>query len=255
MAYMNLNTFELVHDITIDGSGNEDLSSWVYVDDLIAPIVSELNKKGYRTTFSCSGHPERRSLYVSRLTMEVDDVEILNNSAYISFDDGISIPEDMIPPKWVYDKDCNSMYFYYDDIYPIFSSKMESNSETMQKNQIIMFVMLKLFSEIKKWPMCLAIDPFKEYFKIDPLGSKRPLTMVPCMFMGKLFKLPEYGDILFACSRVDELSISLSPATTLGCTNGVMVDEVTMSSTTMYNRLCSDSLSKITIIETDEKGN
>ena len=161
MSYMNLNTFELVHNITIGGDCNMDLSSWVYVDDLIAPTVCELNKKGYRTTFSCSAHPERRSLCISRLTMELDDVG-MHNSAYISFDDGIHIPEDIIPSKWVYDKDCNSMYFYYGDIYPIFTSKTESNSETMQKNQIIMSVMTDLFADIQKWPMCSVSNHFNE---------------------------------------------------------------------------------------------
>lgn len=73
-------------------------------------------------------------------------------------------------------------------------------------------------------------------------------------FRGKLFKLPEYTNILFSCSRVDELSISLSPAVMSWSMYGQIADEVIMSSTTMYNRLRSDGLSKITIIEPDEKG-
>ena len=113
--------------------------------------------------------------------------------------------------------------------------------------------MTDLFADIKKWPRHSVDDSIKDYFKIDSLGSMT-MTMVPDMFTGKLFKLPEYTNILFSCSRVDELSISLSPAVMSWSMYGQIADEVIMSSTTMYNRLRSDGLSKITIIEPDEKG-
>lgn len=171
MAYMNLNTFELIHDIVFTNELSrssqelkvgvygythpplqEPQSSWVYIDDFIAPTISELNRKGYRTVFSCSGHAEKTSLYIPKYSTTIYDIDTLtlHPSAYISFDDGISIPEDMIPSNWEYDKDCNSIYFHY-DIYPIFTSEITSNSVMIQKNQIIISVMADLFAEIEKW--------------------------------------------------------------------------------------------------------
>lgn len=75
------------------------------------------------------------------------------------------------------------------------------------------------------------------------------MRMVPDMFTDKMFKLPEYMNILFSCSRVDELHISLSPAVMYDC----IADEVIMSSQTMYNRLYSDGLLKITVMESNEE--
>lgn len=53
MAYMNLKTFEIWADSNIDGFENEHFE----VDELIAPVIRELNLKGYTTKFCCSGHP------------------------------------------------------------------------------------------------------------------------------------------------------------------------------------------------------
>lgn len=274
MAYMNLNTFELLHEVDFcDGVSkssremtvgddenhiptitNECQGTWVELDDLIAPVISELNKKGYKTLFSCSGHAEGMSIFIPKNSKSMDDIEMerLYPHAYIKFDEGIVIPKDLIPAGWNYDKDVNAIYFHY-DIYPMFTAEKTSNLIAMQKNQRIMSVMTDLFADIKKWPRHSVDDSIKDYFKIDSLGSMT-MTMVPDMFTGKLFKLPEYTNILFSCSRVDELSISLSPAVMSWSMYGQIADEVIMSSTTMYNRLRSDGLSKITIIEPDEKG-
>ena len=50
---MNLKTFEIWADSNIDGFENEHFE----VDELIAPVIRELNLKGYTTKFCCSGHP------------------------------------------------------------------------------------------------------------------------------------------------------------------------------------------------------
>ena len=274
MAYMNLNTFELLHEVDLTNGvskssremtvgdnenristiTNECQRTWVELDDLIAPVISELNKKGYRTLFSCSGHAEGMSIFIPKNPKSMDDIEMerLYPHAYIKFDDGIVIPKDLIPVGWNYDKEVNAIYFYY-DVYPMFTAEKTSNLITMQKNQRIMSVMTDLFSDIKKWPRHSVDENMKDYFKIDSLGSMT-VTMVPDMFTGKLFKLPEYTNILFSCLRVDELSISLSPAVMSWSMYGHIADEVIMSSQTMYNRMRADGLSKITIIEPDEKG-
>ena len=274
MAYMNLNTFELLHEVDLTNGvskssremtvgddenristiTNECQRTWVELDDLIAPVISELNKKGYRTLFSCSGHAEGMSIFIPKNPKTMDDIEMerLYPHAYIKFDDGIVIPKDLIPVGWNYDKEVNAIYFYY-DVYPMFTAEKTSNLITMQKNQRIMSVMTDLFSDIKKWPRHSVDENMKDYFKIDSLGSMT-VTMVPDMFSGKLFKLPEYTNILFSCLRVDELSISLSPAVMSWSMYGHIADEVIMSSQTMYNRMRAGGLSKITIIEPDEKG-
>ena len=53
MAYMNLETYNIFNFI----SNNVDKDKFVEIDELIAPIISLLNKKGYKTKFCCSGHP------------------------------------------------------------------------------------------------------------------------------------------------------------------------------------------------------
>ena len=53
MAYMDLNTFEIWAESNIAGFHDEH----VEIDELIAPIIRELNLKGYKTKFCCSGHP------------------------------------------------------------------------------------------------------------------------------------------------------------------------------------------------------
>lgn len=110
--------------------------------------------------------------------------------------------------------------------------------------------MTDLFADIKKWPRHSVDEFLKDYFKIDSLGN---ITMVPNMITGKLFKLPEYTNSLFRCTRVDESHISLSPTAMAWSIYGQIADEVIMSSQTMYNRLRVDGLSKITIIEPNEE--
>lgn len=53
MAYMNLKTFEIWAESNIDGFHDEHIE----IDEVIAPVIRELNLKGYKTKFCCSGHP------------------------------------------------------------------------------------------------------------------------------------------------------------------------------------------------------
>ena len=45
MAYLDANTFEVVDNI-------------IEIDDRMVPIIRELNNKGYKTTYCCSGHED-----------------------------------------------------------------------------------------------------------------------------------------------------------------------------------------------------
>lgn len=53
MAYMDLKTFDIWAESNIDGFHDNQIE----IDEVIAPIIRELNIKGYKTKFSCSGHP------------------------------------------------------------------------------------------------------------------------------------------------------------------------------------------------------
>ena len=53
MAYINKNDFSIVSYVA-DYITAED---YFECDDLIAPAISLLNKKGYKTEYCCSGHP------------------------------------------------------------------------------------------------------------------------------------------------------------------------------------------------------
>ena len=56
------------------------------VDELMLPIIIELNKKGYYTEYCCAGH------YYDKAP-----------NSYILFQEGISIPS--LPSGYIYDKD------------------------------------------------------------------------------------------------------------------------------------------------------
>jgi len=53
MAYMDLKTFEIWAESNIDGFHDGQAE----IDEVIAPVIRELNIKGYRTSYCCSGHP------------------------------------------------------------------------------------------------------------------------------------------------------------------------------------------------------
>ena len=61
-VYMKRDDYELysqgyVVDYMSDHDQEDTSESFIELDDLIAPIISMLSKKGYKTLYSCSGHP------------------------------------------------------------------------------------------------------------------------------------------------------------------------------------------------------
>lgn len=57
MALINKCNFEILDGLNVDILPEDMMDNYFEVDDLIALPISLLNKKGYKTTFCCSGHP------------------------------------------------------------------------------------------------------------------------------------------------------------------------------------------------------
>ena len=65
----------------------------VEIDELIMPSIEEFNKAGYKTNYSCSGHPYENI-----------------PTPYVSFDEYYFFPLDKIPSTWSWDKKNNTLY-------------------------------------------------------------------------------------------------------------------------------------------------
>lgn len=131
MAYMNIKTFELYHQVSLDSEHScvvlepdtiYPVYDFVYIDDMIAPIIQLLNKKGYETCFCCSDHSLTTSLYIednSELSKngECDntvncDISQCPHDMYISFNKPDALGQNL-PEGWKYDEDNHQVIRYY----------------------------------------------------------------------------------------------------------------------------------------------
>ncbi len=119
MTHIDTRTWEIWNDNCEEGFEENSFE----VDEVIAPLIQLLNKKGYVTRFCCSGHPGK-SLNEAKLLNEVEDpwkcifntknvipnedgtttiyFEKSDDDFYISFADGISWDTDMQLPDGCY---------------------------------------------------------------------------------------------------------------------------------------------------------
>ena len=105
MTYMDLKTFTLYGPSNICGFHKGQ----VEIDELIAPIISELNLKGYHTAFCCSGHP-----YHSVCESFIDSEEFIKDL------DGIIKVERLnregCPIRFLHTISNDDFYIYFDKI-------------------------------------------------------------------------------------------------------------------------------------------
>lgn len=79
MAYIDRETFKPFSDISVSKVEQRSFDC----DDLIAPVISILNKKGYKTNFCCAGHPY--PLYEEMYVLQYEDTYEAISSTWGSF--------------------------------------------------------------------------------------------------------------------------------------------------------------------------
>jgi hypothetical protein len=99
MAFIHRETFDIINDKM--ECEFPFLKQHIHIDDLIAPAIQILNRKGYTTEGCCSGH-----LFFSTDINEKPK----NLRSYINFEEGISLPS--IPHGFVWIKSTCIAYDY-----------------------------------------------------------------------------------------------------------------------------------------------
>ena len=86
MTIMHKETFDIYHN-------NQNLpDGCVEIDELIAPVIQVLNRKGYITRFCCSGHPVDRYLRTEEQKAKDTRDTYMDFISYIAFEEGITLP-------------------------------------------------------------------------------------------------------------------------------------------------------------------
>lgn len=122
MAYINKNDFSIV-----DGVVDQYKDDYFECDDLIAPAISLLNKKGYKTLFCCSGHPYPyiHDEFSVNYPISGDGFDYLS----IQSVDNISEELKACMDDYDYDEDCPYKYYniykchYRSSLYVLFADK------------------------------------------------------------------------------------------------------------------------------------
>lgn len=146
MAFMDLKTFDIWAESNIDGFHDGQ----VEIDEVIAPIIRELNIKGYKTKYCCSGHPfssmneaftdskKTTSCFVGlvkteqskRLSMPIRALYLIpDNDFYISFD-GVSINDFqlLLPDGFYWDDESVIRYEYKEsEVYELLAERLKAS--------------------------------------------------------------------------------------------------------------------------------
>lgn len=115
MACMHKKTFDIYHNeyhILYD--------DYVEIDELIAPTIQILNRKGYKTKHCCSGHPFTDWLWNEGEAKYRKSQNL--PSSYIEFEEGIALP---IPPPGFFDDSKNNRLVIRKDDYAYYADAFE----------------------------------------------------------------------------------------------------------------------------------
>lgn len=109
MVAIDSKTFDIVLFDSVSSINGEQFPKVFECDDYIAPVVSMLNRKGYRTQFSCQGHVapsryKRKTDYENRVVEYENVSDIADTVPYVLFvpePDCVAIPLEKFPwDKW-----------------------------------------------------------------------------------------------------------------------------------------------------------
>lgn len=95
--------YDVFSSSMIEGEQDHFSSSIFEIDELIAPAIIHLNRKGYQTRFCCAGHPFPDRVGIVIHNEDEDDGVVYHYSnpmeAYILFENEIKFP--FLPRCWI----------------------------------------------------------------------------------------------------------------------------------------------------------
>lgn len=187
MPYIHKKTFEIVQSSNI----KYELDDYFEVDELIALPIQELNKKGYSTILSCSGHAfaESGEAFVPAGTPNPEKLiggvyktetlpdgsyrnlfkKVFSRSSYIVFDSNMALPP--APDEWYY-TDCDGA------LYRDYPEELDSYDYYT--------LLVKSMKELYDWAKKLPINSCEQCISTEKSESNTYPT-TDLKFMGTIF--------------------------------------------------------------------
>lgn len=186
MAFIHRDTFQIYNRCRIGDNDLEDIESFFEVDDLIAPIISKLNIKGYTTANCCQGHPytmfddDLFALEPGETIQDKVNGEIYHTipvsvreyyvfyrvtpqpRSYIMFEEGVQLPS--IPDGWKLDTD-----FGHYTIEKVYDTTSPFNFFTS-----LVVAMQNLLNFVDKLPVCTNSTDYRWNEYVSSLSKALP---------------------------------------------------------------------------------
>ncbi len=128
MPYMHHKTFEIYMEVQDEKTPNE----WFFVDDMIAPTIQLLNRKGYTTEWCCAGHPFIGCMNVHPQSgVEYKCENFFARQLYVSFAEGVislpPLPDGFYTTTYGGTICIRYDYLPYEDAYVFMATALEAN--------------------------------------------------------------------------------------------------------------------------------